>query len=569
MAKLARANLYLHGFKTPQITEDDTLTNDKLWQVKKYHCILANPPFMTPKGGIKPHEKFTVKANRSEVLFVDYIAEHLRLAGRAGIIVPEGIIFQAANAYKSLRKHLIEDWGLYAVVSLPSGVFQPYSGVKTSILFLDRQFANTTNEILFLKVENDGFDLGAQRRKIAKNDLPAALEILREWKEQKNINELHTNLTHAVSKNKIAENGEYNLTGDRYQETLDYSNANWEYVKVGDLFDSGRGRVISKSDIQQNQGKYPVYSSQTTDNGIFGYINSYDFEGEYLTWTTDGANAGKVFYRKGKFNCTNVCGTLKLKQEFAGKVNLQFAAPILDKVTYKYVIRVGNPKLMNKEMERIKIPLPPLEVQKKIVVEIEQWQKVIDGAKQVIENYKPSFRIDPEWEMVELGEVCEVLDSKRKPITKLDRKSGEYPYYGATGILDYVRDYIFDEKLVLVGEDGAKWGKGDKTAFIANGKYWVNNHVHVLKPNRNKILDELLVEILNSMDLKNHITGITVPKLNQGNLKKIKIPLPPLEVQEQIIAEIEEEQEAIDECKKLMEKMQKKIEGKIGEVWGE
>ena len=90
--------------------------------------------FMTPKGGIQPHKRFSVQANRSEVLFVDYIAEHLNIKGRAGIIVPEGIIFQGANAYKALRKNLVEEWGLYAVVSLPSGVFQPYSGVKTSIL---------------------------------------------------------------------------------------------------------------------------------------------------------------------------------------------------------------------------------------------------------------------------------------------------------------------------------------------------------------------------------------------------------------------------------------------------
>ena len=93
MAKIARVNLYLHGFKTPKITENDTLTNEKLWGTK-YDVILANPPFMTPKGGIQPHNKFAIRANRAEVLFTDYIAEHLKLHGRAGIIVPEGIIFQ-------------------------------------------------------------------------------------------------------------------------------------------------------------------------------------------------------------------------------------------------------------------------------------------------------------------------------------------------------------------------------------------------------------------------------------------------------------------------------------------
>jgi type I restriction enzyme M protein len=131
---------------------------------------------MTPKGGIRPHKRFQIQANRAEVLFVDYIAEHLNVNGRAGIIVPEGIIFQSSGAYKGLRKMLIEDKYLWAVVSLPSGVFNPYSGVKTSILFLDKELAKKSDEILFVKVDNDGFDLGAQRRRI-ENDLPRAFEV--------------------------------------------------------------------------------------------------------------------------------------------------------------------------------------------------------------------------------------------------------------------------------------------------------------------------------------------------------------------------------------------------------
>lgn len=183
MVKLALVNLYLHGFPNPKINEYDTLSSDKRWD-EQFDVILANPPFMTPKGGIVPHSRFSIQANRAEVLFVDYIAEHLSIKGRAGIIVPEGIIFQSSNAYKNLRKNLIESWGLYAVVSLPSGVFQPYSGVKTSILLLDKEVAKRTDDILFVKVENDGFDLGAQRRKIEKNDLPKALEDIQSFRKK-------------------------------------------------------------------------------------------------------------------------------------------------------------------------------------------------------------------------------------------------------------------------------------------------------------------------------------------------------------------------------------------------
>jgi type I restriction enzyme S subunit len=144
------------------------------------------------------------------------------------------------------------------------------------------------------------------------------------------------------------------------------------------------------------------------------------------------------------------------------------------------------------------------------------------------------------WELKKLGEVAEVLDNLRKPITKKDRIEGEYPYYGATGVLSFVHNYIFSEKLVLIGEDGAKWLSGDNTSFIANGKYWVNNHAHVIRPKRNIILDEWIVYFLNFSDLTPFITGMTVPKLNQEKMRSIQLPLPPIQEQQRILAILDE-----------------------------
>lgn len=139
------------------------------------------------------------------------------------------------------------------------------------------------------------------------------------------------------------------------------------------------------------------------------------------------------------------------------------------------------------------------------------------------------------WEWKKLGDIVDILDSKRKPISQKDRIVGEYPYYGASGILDYINNYIFDEKLLLIGEDGAKWEANENTSFIAIGKYWVNNHAHVLKPKREIVLDEYLVYHLNHSDLSRYITGATVKKLNQAKLREIDIPLPPLEEQRRIV----------------------------------
>ena len=191
---------------------------------------------MSPKGGIRPHNRFSVQSKRSEVLFVDYMAEHLRPSGRAGIIVPEGIIFQSQTAYKQLREMLVEKY-LVAVVSLPAGVFNPYSGVKTSILILDKSLAKKTDRIAFFKVENDGLNLGAQRRPIDKNDLPQVrteiTEYLRRLRAGESVDDFEPTLGLITEKEKIAENGEYNLSGERYRENEDREHS-FSLVSIGD-----------------------------------------------------------------------------------------------------------------------------------------------------------------------------------------------------------------------------------------------------------------------------------------------------------------------------------------------
>ena len=152
-----------------------------------------------------------------------------------------------------------------------------------------------------------------------------------------------------------------------------------------------------------------------------------------------------------------------------------------------------------------------------------------------------------------LGEVCEILDNLRKPRSKRDRKSGEIPYYGSTGVVDWVDDFIFNEKLVLVGEDGAKWKRGDKTAFIINGKAWVNNHAHVLRPYDGVLIHEWLEYYLTSIDLSPWVHGATVPKLNQTQLRSIPIPIPPLSEQQRIVAKLDAAFVEIDEAVSVVE----------------
>ena len=138
-----------------------------------------------------------------------------------------------------------------------------------------------------------------------------------------------------------------------------------EYKRIDKICTISRGRVMSKEYIKDNEGIYPVYSSQTENDGELGKISTYDYEGEYLTWTTDGANAGSVFYRKGKFSITNVCGLLKVNKD---NILPRYLYHSLKIETPKYVNKgMGNPKLMSNVMATIRLAVPPLEVQREIV----------------------------------------------------------------------------------------------------------------------------------------------------------------------------------------------------------
>jgi len=585
MQRLSLVNMYLHGFQNPKIYEYDTLASEEKWN-EFYDIILANPPFMSPKGGIKPHKRFSIQANRSEVLFVDYIEEHLNPNGRAGVIVPEGIIFQSGIAYKKLRKILIEN-SLYVVVSLPAGVFNPYAGVKTSILFLNKNLAKKTDKILFVKVNNDGFGLGAQRKEIKENDLPLALEIINKYKQriienkeiEFNLNE--AKFAHVVKKEKIAENGDYSLIGDRYKQAVIHS-GKWDFVEIKNICELGRGRVISNKYIEEHLGKYPVYSSQTQNKGIFGYINTYDFDGEYVTWTTDGANAGTVFYREGKFNCTNVCGTLKAKSR---KINMKYLASVLDHVAYKYVIQLGNPKLMNNVMAKIKIPLPPLEIQEQIVAELDNYQKIIDGARQVVENYKPTFKIDPNWNFAELREVCEIGTGNSAPQDPKLFVNGKYPFFRTSDVgavhhsddLKQVNDWLNEEgikSLKLYSKGTILFPKSGVSTFLNHRVImgfdgYVSSHLATIYPRRGKALSKFVYYFLLNVDAKQLTADQAYPSLKIGEIAKIKIPLPPFEIQEKIVARIESEQKAINANKELIRIFENNIKEKIAEVWGE
>ena len=582
MVRLSLVNLYLHGFTDPHIYEYDTLTQEDRWN-ELADVILANPPFMSPKGGIKPHKRFSIDAKRSEVLFVDYMAEHLSANGRAGIIVPEGIIFQSQTAYKALRKMLVDE-ALVAVVSLPAGCFNPYSGVKTSILILDKSIAKQSDSIAFFKVVNDGFGLGAQRRAIEKNDLPQVqadlATYLRALRAKAPTDTLSISTGLIVPKDKIAANGEYNLSGERYREGA-VAISSWPFVLVGDVFRKADQTVLPESlqgpvtylgleNITQNTGEIEgnVVTEKPTDIKSLKNI----FKPGDILYGKLRPNLNKVFLADRKGICSTDIFVLEAIDGAAAPAlyaylfrNARFNDAVMGQLKGAQLPRIGW-----SSFAELKIPLPPLDVQKEIVAEIDGYQKVIDGARAVLENYRPHIPIHPGWPIRNLGSLAVNLDSRRVPITKGDRKEGSFPYYGASGIVDSVADFIFDEDILLVSEDGANLlARSTPIAFSVSGKCWVNNHAHVLKfP---EAATQKFVEVyLNSIPIEEFVTGAAQPKLNQEALNRIQIPIPSdLATQQAIVVEIEAEQALVAANRELITRFEQKIQAALARIWGE
>lgn len=588
MVKLSLVNLYLHQFEQPNIYEYDTLSSDARW-AERYDVILANPPFMTPKGGITPHKRFAINANRSEVLFVDYFMEHLTINGRAGFVVPEGIIFQTSNAYKELRKMMLDGY-LYAVVSLPSGVFYPYAGVKTSVLFFDRAFAKQNDNILFVRVDNDGYSLDAKRTEIKQNDLPEALKIINEYRDGKDVSGYERAMV--VSKERIAAN-DYELTAAKYVENeaieCKYSKSTLGELEVEKKIEFLRGQGLTKKSITDDGindcilygDLYTIYANPVIDTVLRktnDTVKITSISGDVLVPATTTADAmGIAIARALNKDGVLLGGDINIIRTRNQHINSKYLSWLINTVLKSDLARYAKGAnilhLSNNDLRKLKIPLPPLHVQQQIVDEIENKQSAINHAREIIKNlererfYFAGLLDGIDCEEVKLGDVVEILDSKRKPITKSYRKEGIYPYYGATGELDRVADFLFDEPLVLLGEDGAKWGAAENSAYKISGKTWVNNHAHVLRPNRERVLDTYLTEFLNAVSLDRYITGGVVPKLNQENMRKIVILLPSIEDQKRIVAKLEAEQEIIDANKRLIDLMQDKINQVINRIY--
>ena len=416
MVRLSRANLYLHGFPNPVIHEYDTLTSEERWD-ERCDVILANPPFMTPKGGIRPHNRFSIKAKRSEVLFVDYIAEHLNPGGRAGVIVPNGIVAKKQNAYMKLRRFLIED-SLVAVVSLPAGVFKPYTPTKTEILFFNRALARKKNRVLFLKITADGFDLGGKRTPIADNDLPEAERVVKAWLDDKLRESAKTNISwKTVEKQELLEHRVCNLQVEAYlgndakaEHTVpvarlaDVVEINPKKSEVRKLTPETLVSFIPMEDMNTDRPSFVPSKQRALGEVITGY--SYFRNNDVLlAKITPCFENGKAGIARNLLNSIGFGSTEFYVLRASEKVLPEFVYYIVTRPDFReegaqnMAGTAGQQRVRREFLEDYEIPLPPVDEQRRIVAEIEGYEREIAQLGIEIENKRARIQqvIDATW----------------------------------------------------------------------------------------------------------------------------------------------------------------------------
>ena len=314
-----------------------------------------------------------------------------------------------------------------------------------------------------------------------------------------------------------------------------------EYKTISDFSKVLRGKRLTTKELD-SEAEYPVYHGGLEP---LGYYDECNRSGDTVMIINVGASAGTVGYSKNNFWSSDGCYCLEHSDLFINRFIYHYLKNN-ESFFISKVRKAGIPTLDGKVIEKFKVPVPPLEVQEEIVKILDKFGELEEELEEELEARKSQYEfwsgrlLNKEYEIKFLPELATNLDNKRKPVTKSDRESGNYPYYGASGIVDYVSNYIFDDDLLLVSEDGANLkARSTPIAFSSVGKVWINNHAHVLKFD-NMITQKYVEHYLNMIDLNEYITGATQPKLNQENLNKIRINIPSsIEEQEKVVIALE------------------------------
>lgn len=574
MFRVAKMNMILAGDGHSNVVRQDSYESKPI-RKGKYDVVMTNIPFGR-KLKTEWGELYGYNTHSVEITGVLHCLDSLNDSpnARAGIIVPEGILFDNSKAYTQLRQELVEKYDLQEVISLHNKTFGKNTGAKSNILIVKKRKNPDREGIWYFNVENDGFTRDAHRRSISgTNDLdivesegtPALTP-----SEQERLEKV--GFTVLWKKKLRARN--YNLVASFYKEQVFSSKC--PMVRLGDIAEMRKGTSITKKKAN-TKGAIPVIAGGRSSPYSH---DAFNFDGETITVSASGAYAGFIRYHNYPIWASD-CSVIKTNLSKVMPRYLYWALKNQQDYIYTFQKGTGQPHIYSSDLQEILIPLPALGEQERIIAELDGYQKVIDGARTMLKDYRPAFSIKDSWKKVKLGDVVNLSRGKTPKYGNSDIqviKSGMAKGYRDFdfSVPSYLEEGFSNPKLlvkqdILINTTGVGTA-GRITFFDLNGNFVTDSHISTIRTFLDTLNQEFLYYALvcqySFKDLELMAQGTSgQTELSQKTILDLEIFLPAIEEQERIVAELEAERAVIESSRKMIKMMKKKIQERIESLW--
>jgi len=593
-ARITKMNMILIGDGHSGVAQKNSLKNPV---EDKYDVVITNMPYSqkTEYGSY-----YDLPSDNGDSICIQHCIKSIDKSsenGRMAVVVPEGFLFR--KDMQKTREYLLNRCYLKSIISLPQGVFLPYTGVKANILFCtDIKKKKKQVKFWYFNVKNDGYSLDSHRRKLeGETDLQKFLAYRNiDVQEKKDV--LSVGFSE-ISMEEVEKN-DLVLSGNRYKKFFDYSKIPWEIKKMSEICEFISGYAFKSSDLKSIKEKeiyLPVIKiGNLTENGIVDINNVQYFEynndlERYLIQNNDiliamtGATVGKVgISNKQNLLLNQRVGIIRTKTEKL--LQSYLARLLLSENFYKYCqeLALGGAQgnISGNQILNFEIPLPSTEKQQELVNELDNYQKIVDNACGLIKYYKPQINIDGKWDTI----LLEKIGSFQYGYTAIAKEKGDARFIRITDIDDsgklkyddikYVKitkdnqQYILKKGDLLVARTGATFGK--TLLFEEDNPSVFASYLIRISLDSNKVIPAYYWIYAQSEDYwkkaKVLVGGTGQPQFNANVIKNILVPIPPMEKQKELVGKIRKEQSLIEPSKKIVELFENKIQEKLNFIWG-